>query len=381
MIYLDHNATSPLHPKALDAMMPYLTYHWGNPSSPHRFGAAARTALEKARACVADCIGCNLGEIIFCSSGTEADNLALRGAAAALKSKGNHIITCAIEHHAVLNTCRALEKDGFKVTLVPVDSNGIVCIKTLEQSLRSETVLLSVMHANNETGAVQPIEEISLIAKSKGIAFHCDAVQTVGKLPFNLRQSNLDYISFSAHKLYGPKGVGALYIKNGAPFSSIITGGSHEHSFRAGTENVAGIVGFAMALQIATENLESEAHRLSTLRNQLETEIEKAIPRIKINSRNAPRISNTSNITVESVDGESVVLGMDLFGFCISTGSACSTGEPEPSHVLTAMGLSPRDAQSSIRFSLGKDTKEADINAAVGAAKKAITRLRSVSSI
>jgi cysteine desulfurase len=381
VIYLDHNATTPLDPRVLEAMLPYMKEDWGNPSSPYRFASRARMAVEKARQRIAEYAGCKPAEIVFTSSGTESDNLALRGAAHALRSRGNHIITTAIEHHAVLNTCKALEKEGFRVTYLPVSSRGAISIKEVEDSLIPGTILVTVMHANNETGVLQPIDEIAALTKKRGILFHTDAVQTAGKIPHPLCKPGADLISFSGHKLYGPKGTAALYLREKSPLAPIITGGSQESGFRAGTENVAGIVGLAHAFSLAVESAENESKRLQQLRDHLEVRIREAITGARINGAGAIRIANTTNISFDSVDGESIVLGLDLEGICISTGSACSTGEPEPSHVLTAMGLSPKEAQGSIRISLGKDTKEKDIDTTIDALAMTVTRLRSISSV
>jgi len=381
VIYLDHNATTPLDPRVLEAMLPYLKEDWGNPSSPYRFANRARMAVEKARQRIAECIGCKPAEIVFTSSGTESDNLAIRGAAHALRSRGNHILTTAIEHHAVLNTCKALEAEGFRVTYLPVNSSCAIPIQEVEDSLTPETILVSVMHANNETGVLQPVKEIADLTNKRGILFHTDAVQTAGKFPQLLCELGAGLISFSAHKLYGPKGTAALYIREKSPLAPIITGGSQESGFRAGTENVAGIVGLSHAFSLAVESAENESKRLQELRDHLEVRICKVITGARINGAGALRIPNTTNISFDSVDGESIVLGLDLQGICISTGSACSTGEPEPSHVLIAMGLSPKEAQGSIRISLGKDTKEKDMDTAVDALAKTVARLRSISSV
>ncbi|MBN2320544.1 MAG: cysteine desulfurase [Acidobacteria bacterium] len=381
MIYLDHNATTPLDRRVLETMLPYLENEWGNPSSPYRFASRAKIAIEKARNQIAECAGCGPGEIIFTSSGTESDNLAVRGTAHALRSRGNHIVTTAIEHHAVLNTCKALETEGFRVTYLPVNSSGVVSIKELENRLAPETILVTVMHANNETGVLQPVKEIADLTKKRGIPFHTDAVQTAGKIPYPLCELGADLISFSGHKLYGPKGTAALYIHEKTPLSPILTGGLQENGLRAGTENVAGIMGLAHAFSLSAESAEREYKRLEELRDRFEERICTLIPGTKINGTGAPRIPNTTNISFDSVDGESIVLGLDLHGICVSTGSACSTGEPEPSHVLVAMGLSPKEAQGSIRISLGRDTGEAEMDTALEALSDTIKRLRSISSV
>jgi cysteine desulfurase len=381
VIYLDYNATTPLDNRVFEAMTPYMTRNWGNPSSPYSFGNQARIAVEKARKRVAECLGCKPAEIIFTSCGTESDNLAVRGVANALPHRGNHIVTTAIEHHAVLNTCKALEAEGFRVTYLPVGSDGAVRIEDVEKSLCPETVLITVMHANNETGVLQPVEGIAALAKKRGIVFHTDAVQTAGKIPRRLCELGADLISVSGHKFYGPKGTAALFVREGTPLIPLLTGGPHERSLRAGTENVAGIVGFAQAMALACESASGEYVRLQKLRDRFEVRISSAVTRVKISGATAPRVPNTSSMSFESVDGESIVLGLDLRGIYVSTGSACSTGDPEPSHVLLAMGLSPKEAQGSIRISLGKDTREEDIDSVVGALADTVKRLRGISSI
>jgi cysteine desulfurase len=381
VIYLDYNATTPLDSRVFEAMAPYMTRNWGNPSSPYSFGNQARIALERARKRVAECFGCKPSEIIFTSCGTESDNLAVRGVAHALRSRGNHILTTAIEHHAVLNTCKALEAAGCRITYLPVDSDGSVKIEDVEKSLCPETVLITIMHANNEIGVIQPVAEIAALAKRREIVFHTDAVQTAGKIPCRLCELGADLISISGHKFYGPKGTAALYVRKGTPLDPLLTGGPHERGLRAGTENVAGIVGLSHAMALAAESAENEYKRLRTLRDRFEAQISAALPRVKINGAAAPRVPNTSSISFESVDGESIVLSMDLRGIYVSTGSACSTGDPEPSHVLLAMGLSPKEAQGSIRMSLGKDTREEEIHSVVEALTDTVHRLRGISSI
>lgn len=381
MIYLDHNATTPLGPEALEAMLPWLGERWGNPSSPHRFGHEARVAVEGARERIAACIGCRPSEIVFCGSGTESDNLALRGTAHALRPKGSHIVTTAIEHHAVLHTCRALEAEGFRVTYLPVDAGGVVDLDALEVSLGPETTLVSVMHANNDTGVVQPVEEIATLTRERGIRLHVDAVQTAGKLARRPGDLGADLVTFSAHKLYGPKGVGALYVREGTLLTPVTTGGGHERGLRAGTENVAGIVGFAEAAARTFDGLEAEGRRVGALRDRLERQLLEAVPRVKVNGAGSTRVPNTSSLSFQGIDGESIVLGLDLRGICASTGSACSTGEPEPSHVLLAMGLSRREAQGSIRLSLGRATHDEDVDATVVALAETVQQLRRISSV
>jgi len=381
MIYLDHNATTPLDPRVLEAMMPFLQERWGNPSSPYRFGHQARAAVEQARKRIADGIGCKPTELVFCSSGTESDNLALRGVARAFRSKGRHIVTSAIEHHAVLHTCKALEGDGFQVTYAPVTAGGVVELEALAVSLRSDTILVSVMHANNETGVVQPVEEIAALTRKHGIVFHTDAVQSAGKLPRRLAELGADLVTFSGHKLYGPKGAAALYIREGTSLAAVTTGGAQEHGVRAGTENVAGIVGFAEAVALAFEGAEGEGGRLRALRDRLERGVTSAVRGVRINGARASRVPNTSSLSFQDIDGESIVLGLDVQGICVSTGSACSTGDPEPSHVLRAMGLAPREAQGTIRLSLGRETREEDVDTTVRALTDTVVRLRRISSV
>lgn len=381
MIYLDHNATTPTHPRVLEVMLPYLSERFGNPSSPYRFGNESRAAVERSRARIAQHVGCKPDELVFCSSGTESDNLALRGVAHALRNRGNHIVTTAIEHHAVLHTCKALEREGFRVTYIPVTANGIVDLPALAEAIREDTILVSVMHANNETGVIQPIEEVATIANRRGIVLHTDAVQTAGKLPGKLAELGAALVTFSAHKLYGPKGVSGLYVRKGTPLVTVTTGGAQEHGLRAGTENVAGIVGFAEAVALAYEHAESEGQRLRALRKRLEERVRTLVLKARVNGERAPRVPNTSNLTFDSVDGESIVLGLDVQGICVSTGSSCSTGDPEPSHVLLAMGHSARDAQGSIRISLGQGTVEADVDATATALQTTVDRLRAISSV
>lgn len=381
MIYLDNNATTPLDSRILESMLPYLKEQWGNPSSSYRFGSEAKVGVENARKRIAECIGCTPSEIIFTSSGTEADNLAVRGAAHALRSRGNHIVTSAVEHHAVLNTCKALEAEGYRVTFLPVGSDGAVRVEDLSKALTPDTVLVTIMHANNETGVLQPIEDIAALTKKRGITFHTDAVQTVGKIPCSFCQLGADLISFSGHKIYGPKGIAALYVREGTRLIPILTGGPHEMGLRAGTENVAGIVGLSHAMVLAIESVETEAKRLRELRDRLEQRICAEVPGVGINGMTSERVPNSSNLSFDFVDGESIVLSLDLLGICISTGSACSTGDPEPSHVLLAMGLSPKEAQGSIRISLGRHTRDADIGTTVDALLETIKRLRAISSL
>ncbi len=381
MIYLDHNATTPLDGRVLDAMLPHMNRSWGNASSPYSFGNQSRIAVEKARERAAACLGCRPAELVFTSCGTESDNLAVRGAAHALRGRGNHIVTTAVEHHAVLHTCKAMEAQGWRVTWLPVGPDGAVRVEDVGRSLGPETVLITVMHANNETGVIQPVEEIAALAKERGIVFHTDAVQTAGKLAGRLCDTGADLISLSSHKFYGPKGMGALVVREGTPLEPILAGGPHERGLRAGTENVPGIVGLSEALVLAAGAAESESARLEGLRDRFEARILSAVPRVRVNGAAARRVPNTSSLSFDSVDGESIVLSLDLQGIYVSTGSACSTGDPEPSHVLLAMGLSPKEAQGSIRISLGRDTREQDVDTVAEVLAATVNRLRGISSV
>ena len=381
MIYLDHNATTPLHPRALKAMLPFFKKDFGNPSSYHRAGREARAAVENARQTIASLLGASPCEIIFTSSATEADNLALRGVAWALRHRGRHIITSAVEHHAVLNTCRSLEHEGWQVTYLPVDANGRVDPVSVAQHIRPDTILISVMYANNETGVVQPVVDIGRIARSRSILFHIDAVQAFGKISLPPVAEICDLMSLSSHKIYGPKGAGALYVKNGTPLMPLLTGGHHEFGLRAGTENVPAIVGFAVAARYAVSDCPQEAVRLAALRDQFETLLLDSIPNICINGRGAERIPNTTNISFLAIESESILLHLDLLGICASSGSACTTGEPEPSHVLRAMGCSSQVAQGAVRFSLGRETTPQDIETVVRALSTITQKLRGISSI
>ncbi len=361
--------------------MPYLTEDWGNPSSPHRFGYRAREAVERARGRVAKCLGVKPTEVVFTSSGTEADNAALRGAAETFSHKGNHLIVSQIEHPAVLNTAKALEKVGCRITYLPVKPQGVVDLSALKAAICNQTLLVSIMHANNETGVIQPIEEIASITRAAGVLLHTDAVQSLGKLPIEPAALGADMLSVSAHKILGPKGVGALVVREGIGLQPMMTGGGQERGYRAGTENVAAIVGFAEALTRALEAVEGESRRLAGLRALLELKVQQAIPKVRFNGKEAPRVSNTSNMSFSGVDGESIVLGLDVQGIAVSSGSACSTGDPEPSHVLLSMGLSRIDAQGSVRISLGRDTSEKDIETTVRTLASTVSRLRNISGL
>ncbi len=377
-IYLDHNATTPVDPAVLEAMLPYFSGDFGNASSIHTFGQRARAAVETAREQVAALINARPQEIIFTSGGTESDNhaifgvirLALAGAPAA------HIVTTAMEHEAVLNTCQALEMQGVAVTFLPVSRDGLIDLDGLRKAVRQETALITVMHANNELGTIQPLQEVGEIAAERDIYFHTDAVQSVGKIPVDVQACQLDLLSLSGHKFYAPKGVGATYIKSGTRLQQFLYGGHHQRGFRPGTENVAGIVGLGKAAEVARLALAEDATRISTLRDQLEQGLLSRVPDARANAAVAPRTPNTSNITFSGIEGEALVIALDLKGLACSTGAACSSGAVEPSHVLMAIGLPPSQARASVRFSLGRHTTAAEIEAALEIIPTAVAQLR-----
>jgi cysteine desulfurase len=379
-IYLDHNATTPVDPAAAEAMSHALTGLFGNPSSVHYFGQQAKAALDEARTAVAALIGGEPSEIVFTSGGTEADNFAIRGLAEALDATGRrHLITSGIEHEAVLNTFKALARRGWRTTVLPVDATGIVSADALRSAVTDDTALVSIMHANNEIGTIQPVAELADIAHARGALFHTDAVQTAGKIPMNVRALGVDLLALSAHKFYGPKGVGALWIRRGARLVPVLTGGRHERNRRAGTENVAGIVGMGVAASHALAKLSSESPRLAALRDRLENKILSAVQRTEVNGARNARVPNTTNISFERVEAESLLIALDLEGVAVSTGSACSSGTLEPSHVLRAMGLSPGRTQSSIRFSLGSANMEEHIDYVASILPNIVSKLRSLS--
>jgi len=380
-IYLDYAATTPMHPDVIKAMQPYLTEIFGNPSSIYSYGREAKGAIEEARIKVANLIGARDEEIIFTSGGTEADNFALKGVALANESKGNHIITSSIEHHAVIETCKFLEKRGFKVTYLPVDEYGLIDPADVKKSITDKTILISVMHANNEMGTIEPIAEIGKVAKEAGIYFHTDAVQAVGHIPVDVNELGVDLLSLSAHKLYGPKGVGALYIRKGTKLIPFMHGGEQERRRRASTENVPGIVGLGRAVELAQQEINQEAHHLTRLRNQLIKGLLERIDHIRLNGHPLKRLPNNINVSVDFVEGESMILNLDLEGICASTGSACSSSSLEPSHVLLAMGLSHEQAHSSLRFTLGKRTTEEEIERVLEVLPRIVAKLRAMSPL
>ena len=378
-IYFDHNATTPVDPAVAQTMIRVMTEEFGNASSVHHFGQRAKAVLDEARSSVASLIGGEPSEIVFTSGGTEADNFALRGVAEALEPTGRkHLIASSIEHEAVLVTLRALARRGWKVTLLPVDTSGILNPGALEQAITAETAIVSVMHANNEIGTIQPVGECARIARAHGALMHTDAVQSIGKIPVNVRDLGVDLLSMSAHKFNGPKGVGALWIKRGARITSILTGGKHERSRRAGTENVPGIAGLGVAAALAAKKLASEAPRLARLRDRLESEILARVPGTAVNGAREPRVPNTTNISFEAVEAESLLIALDLEGVAVSTGSACSSGTLEPSHVLRAMGLPSPRTQNSIRLSLGAGNTDEEVDFVVSKLPGIVEKLRSL---
>jgi cysteine desulfurase len=378
-IYLDHNATTPLHPAAIDRMTATLREEFGNPSSVHHFGQRAKAVMDEARSAVAALIGADPSEVIFTSGGTESDNFAIRGIAEALEPTGRrHLIAGGIEHEAVLNTLKALARRGWKTTLLPVGESGIVSPAALRDALTDTTALVSVMHANNEIGTIQPIEELARLARERGALFHTDAVQSAGKLPIDVGALGVDLLSISAHKFYGPKGVGAIWIRRGLRLLPLLTGGKHERNRRAGTENVAGIVGMGAAAAAARSKMASEGTRLAALRDRLEEGILRAVPGTVVNGARQPRVPNTTNVSFDRVEAESLLIALDLEGIAVSTGSACSSGTLEPSHVLKAMAFPPHRTQNSIRFSLGAGNTDADIDRVIGVLPGMVEKIRSL---
>src|SRR5689334_4766985 len=374
-VYLDSNATTPMRPEVVAAMMPVFTENYGNASSIHWFGQTAKAVIDDARKHVAKLIGAETAEIVFLSGGTEADNFAIRGIAA-LKGAAGHIITSRIEHHAVMHTCRDLEKQGFEVTWLPVSREGLVDPDDVRRALRPDTVLITIMHANNEIGTIEPIEEIGKIAAEADVYFHSDGVQSTGKIPVDVKKLGVDLYSMSAHKIHGPKGVGALFIKKGTTLKPMMTGGGHERNRRSGTENVAGIAGFGEAAKLAAG---ADMGRVRDLRDRMERDLKARIELIHVNAERAPRIPNTSNIMVDYAEGEGLVISLDLKGVAVSTGSACSSGSLEPSHVLTAIGKTPDEAHGSLRFSLSSMTTDEDIVYVVESLPGIVERLRELS--
>ena len=378
-IYLDHAATTPTDPEVVEAMLPYLSDVFGNPSSIHSFGQEAKAAVEEARDKVAALIGARGEEIVFTGGGTEADNFAIKGTAYANEGKGNHIITTSIEHHAVMETCKFLQGRGFEVTYLPVDGYGLVDPQDVKKVITDKTILISVMHANNEVGTIEPIAEIGEIAREAGIYFHTDAVQAVGHIPVKVDELGVDLLAMSAHKFYGPKGVGALYIRKGTKLISFMHGGEQERRRRAGTENVPAIVGLGKTAEIAQREMDAEAKRLISLRDKLIKGLMGRIEHSCLNGHPTQRLPNNVNVSIEFVEGESMLLNLDLEGIAASTGSACSSSSLEPSYVLLAMGLSHELGHGSLRFSLGRETTEEDIARVLEISPRIIAKLRAMS--
>lgn len=379
-IYLDYAATTPLDPRVLEAMMPYMTEHFGNPNSIHSFGREARRAIDEAREKIAQLLNCQPSEIVFTSGGTESDNLALRGVAEAYRHKGNHIVTTAIEHHAVLRTCKALEDMGFFVTYLPVDEHGLISPEQVAEAVNERTILVSVMHANNEIGTIEPIAEIVRAVKVKrpDTIVHTDAVQTVGHIPVDIQELGVDLLSFSAHKFYGPKGIGGLFVRKGVRFVPQITGGGQERNRRSGTENVAAIVGMAKALELAVEEMPTELPRLQALRDELITGVLSRIPETRLNGHPTLRLPHNANFSFRGIEGEALLLQLDLNGIAASSGSACSSGSLEPSHVLLALGLDYELAIGSLRITLGRFTTREHILRLLDLLPKVVEKLRTL---
>jgi cysteine desulfurase len=380
-IYLDYAATTPVDPRVLKAMEPYFSEKFGNTMSLHSFGQEAKTALEESREIVADLMGAKPGEVIFTSSATESNNLALKGVALANRNKGNHVIISSIEHACIMESAKWLEKQGFEITKLKVDKYGLVDPEDVKKAIKKETILVSIMHANNEIGTIEPIEEIGKICKERGVYFHTDAAQSFGKIPINVNKMNIDLMTVSSHKMYGPKGAAALFVREGTKIEPILHGGGHEMGLRSSTVNVAAIVGFAEACKIAKKEMEKEAKRLTKLRDKLIKGVLEKIPGSHLNGHPTKRLPNNANFWFEGVEGESIVIQLDLLGIAASTGSACSTEKLEPSHVLLAIGLRPEQAHGSLRLSLGRWTTEKDIDYALEVLPKVIKRLRKISPI
>jgi cysteine desulfurase len=380
-IYLDYAATTPAHPEVVQAMLPYFTEMFGNPSALYSCGQEAKSAVEEARVKIARLIGARVEEVVFTSGGTEADNFAIKGVAFANEHKGNHIIASAVEHHAVMETCEFLEKRGFLVTYLPVDESGLVNPDDVKKAITAKTILISVMHANNEVGTIEPIAEIGKVAREAGVYFHTDAVQTAGHIPVDVDELGADLLSLSAHKLYGPKGVGALYIRKGTTLVRFMHGGGQEKGRRGSTENLPGIVGFGKAAEISLKEMEGEAKRLSAFRDKLIDGISQKMDNIYLNGHRSIRLPNNVNVSVDFVEGEAMLLNLDLEGICVSTGSACSSSSLKPSHVLLAMDCPPERAHGSLRLTLGKWTAEDDIDRVLEVLPKIVARLRAMSPL
>jgi cysteine desulfurase len=375
-VYLDHSATTPVRPEVARLVMEYMTEKFGNPSTLYFYGREAKKAVEKAREQVAALIKADSEEIIFTSGGTEGDNLAILGIARAYAENGQHIITSAVEHHAVLEACRSLEQQGFRLTVLPVDEDGRVSVAELEKALSPDTILISIMHVNNEVGTIQPVEEIGKLARQRGVILHIDGVQSVGKVPVDIGALQADLLTGSGHKIYGPKGTGFLYLRKGIKLAPLVWGGGQEKAYRPGTENVAGIVGLGLAAELADQELHTEMPRLATLRNMLIKGLQENIPDTKLNGPQVGRVPTNVNLRFAGVEGEALLQALDLKGICASSGSACSAGAVNPSHVLLAMGLSRAEAKSSLRMTLGRDNTEEQVAYVLEQLPPLIERLR-----
>lgn len=381
-VYLDHSATTPVDPEVANLMMTYYTEKYGNPSSVHAYGREAKQALEEARNQVAELMGATPQEVTFTSGGTEADNLAIIGAAEALRKKGKHIITSAIEHHAVLETCEYLEKNGFELTVIPADAEAVISVEDVQKAIRPDTILISIMHANNEVGAIQPIAEIGKLAKEHGIVFHVDAVQSFGKIPIDVKEMNIDLLTVSSHKIYGPKGVGALYVRKGVRVVPLVHGGGQEKKRRSGTENTPGIIGFGKACELAGQRMAEDAEHQKKLRDKLMNGILERIEYVQVNGPvGERRLPNNVNVSVRYIEGESLLLSLDMMGIAASSGSACTSGSLDPSHVLLAMGLIHEVAHGSLRLTLGRQNTEEEIDYVLEQLPKIVERLRMMSPL
>lgn len=381
MIYMDHSATTPVKKEVLEEMLPYFSEFYGNPSSVYALSNHSRLAIDKARERVAKAIGAKKTEVFFTGGGSEADNWALKGVAYKNKDKGNHIITTKIEHHAILHTCEYLEQQGFQVTYLDVDEYGMISLEDLEKAITEKTILISIMFANNEIGTIQPVKEIGELAKKHGVLFHTDAVQAVGSLPIDVKEMNIDLLSMSAHKLYGPKGVGALYIRQGTKIDPLIAGGAQEKNKRAGTENTPGIVGLGKAIELAYEHLEENTAYLISLRERLIKGVQERIPYVRLNGHPEKRLPGNTNFCFQFIEGEALLLSLDMVGIAGSSGSACTSGSLDPSHVLLAIGLPHEIAHGSLRLSLGTGNTEEEVDYAVEKLVGIVDRLRMMSPL
>lgn len=381
IIYMDHSATTFVKPEVLDAMIPYFTEHFGNPSSVYGIARDSKKAIDAARVQTARALGADPEEIYFTSGGSESDNWAIKGVAFANRKRGNHIITTQIEHHAVLHTCQFLEKEGFEVTYLPVDQYGLVNPRDLETAITDKTILVSIMYANNEIGTIEPVAELGAIARKHKVYFHTDAVQAIGNIPLDVKASNIDLLSLSAHKFYGPKGVGALYIRKGVRIDNLIHGGGQERKHRAGTENSAGIVGLGKAIELVTADIPGHNARIQALRDRLIRGVREKIPSVRLNGHPEKRLPGNFNMSFEYIEGESMLLWLDDAGICASTGSACTSGSLEPSHVLRATGLPVELSHGSLRLTLGDANTEADVDVVIEVLPKIVTKLREMSPL